>query len=319
MRRYENEAAGSTESLPASAVPAQPSTWPKGAPPGVHVMAKPTGAVCNLDCKYCFFLSKETLYPNSAFRMGDELLELYIRQTIEAQRGAHVTIAWQGGEPTLMGRAFFERAIALVEKHRRPGMRVEHTLQTNGTRLDRAWCELFRRHGVLVGLSIDGPQSLHDAYRVDKGGRGTFDRVVQAATLLREHGVDFNILCTVHAANCGHPLEVYRFFRDELGAQFIQFIPIVERVTDDRLSIVNRGWGGGRPLYTQAGRLVTARTVRPEKWGEFLIAVFDEWVRRDVGRVFVPMFEAALASWMRLPQSMCVFAETCGNFLRAGD
>ena len=278
-------------------------------------MAKPTGAVCNLDCKYCFFLSKESLYPKSSFRMRDELLELYIRQTIEAQRGPHVTIAWQGGEPTLMGLAFFERAMALVEKHRRAGMTVEHTVQTNGTRLDHAWCELFRAHGVLVGLSIDGPRRFHDAYRVDKGGRGTFDRVVDAAHLLREHGVEFNILCTVHAENADHPLEVYRFFRDELGARFIQFIPIVERVTEGRLPLANRGWGGGRPLYTQTGTFVTERTVRPEAWGHFLTAIFDEWVRRDVGRVFVPMFEAALASWLRLPQSMCVFAETCGNAL----
>ncbi|QDG53826.1 anaerobic sulfatase maturase [Persicimonas caeni] len=296
--------------------PQRPTTWPKDAPPNFHVMAKPTGAVCNLDCKYCFFLSKEALYPGSPFRMSDDVLELYISQVIEAQRSPHVTIAWQGGEPTLMGLAFFERAMELVEKYRRPQMTIEHTIQTNGTRLDEEWCAFLREHDFLVGLSIDGPRRMHDAYRVDKGGRGTFDKVARAALLLGEHGVDFNILCTVHAENASHPLEVYRFFRDRLGATFIQFIPIVERVTQETRAQANEGWGEGRdnrPLYTQRGRMVTERSVEPEQWGQFLIAVFDEWVRNDVGEVFLPQFEAALASWMRLPQSMCIFAKTCGN------
>ncbi len=271
--------------------------------------------MCNLDCKYCFFLSKEALYPESSLRMDDDVLELYIRQVIESQNFPHVTIAWQGGEPTLMGVAFFERALALVEKYRRPKMSVEHTIQTNGTRLDAAWCELFREHRILVGLSIDGPRALHDAYRVDKGGHGTFDKVVQAARLLRSHGVDFNILCSVHAKNVDYPLDVYRFFRDELKAEFIQLIPIVERMDEATGEDANLGWGNGRPLYTQAGRLVTERSVSPRSWGKFLIAIFDEWVRHDIGTVFVPMFEAALASWMRLPQSMCIFAQTCGNAL----
>ncbi len=279
-------------------------------------MAKPTGAVCNLDCKYCFFLSKEALYPGSPFRMADDALELYIQQVIESHRSPQVTIAWQGGEPTLMGLEFFERAMELVEKHRRANMTIEHTLQTNGTKLDEDWCAFFGEHNFLVGLSVDGPREMHDAYRVDKGGRGTFDKVARAAKLLGEHRVDFNILCTVHAENAGHPLEVYRFFRDELGANFIQFIPIVERVTEETRGEANQGWGAGRdgrPLYTQEGRMVTERSVAPEQWGEFLIAVFDEWVRNDVGDVFLPQFEAALASWMRLPQSMCIFAETCGD------
>lgn len=302
----------------AASNPARPQTWPKNAPSNIHVMAKPTGAVCNLDCKYCFFLSKETLYPGSPFRMADDLLELYIRQVIEAQRGPHVTIAWQGGEPTLMGLEFFERALKVVEKYRRPNMSVEHTIQTNGTKLDAEWCTFFREHDFLVGLSIDGTRVMHDAYRVDKGGRGTFDKVVGAAKLLKEHRVDFNILCTVHDQNADAPLEVYRFFRDELGAQFIQFIPIVERVSPETREQANQGWGSGRegrPLYTQHGKMVTERSVEPEKWGNFLITIFDEWVRHDVGQVFLPQFEAALASWMKLPQSMCIFAETCGDAL----
>lgn len=293
--------------------PELPAVWPRQAPTYFHVMAKPTGAICNLDCKYCFFLSKEVLYPGSPFRMSDTVLEAYIRQVIESQRSSHVTIAWQGGEPTLMGLPFFEKAMALVEKHRRPGMTFEHTLQTNGTRLDEAWCRFLLKHGFLVGLSMDGPQAMHDAYRVDKAGKPTFDKVLAAARLMQRHQVPFNILCTVHAANADHPLEVYRFFRDELEATFIQFIPIIERVTAETLAAADAGWGDGRPLYTQDGERVSARSVAPEQWGRFLTAVFDEWVRHDVGRVFVQLFESALASWCGLPPTMCVFAETCGQ------
>jgi uncharacterized protein len=283
-----------------------------------HVLAKPTGAVCNLDCTYCFFLSKEELYPESGFRMADDVLEAYIRQVIETQRVPHVAIAWQGGEPTLMGRPFFEKAIGLVKKHLRSGMTVEHTIQTNGTLLDEAWCEFFRENDFLVGLSLDGPREMHDAYRVDKGGAPTFDKVLGAARLLVRHNVNFNVLCTVHAANADHPLEVYRFLRDEVGTAFIQLIPIVERATPELLPLANRGWGdrhGSRPLYVQEGNLVTDRSVEPEKWGRFLIAVFDEWVRRDVGSVFVQMFDAALSSWLGIENPMCVFNAKCGAAL----
>jgi uncharacterized protein len=283
-----------------------------------HVLAKPTGAVCNLDCTYCFFLSKEHLYPESGFRMAEDVLEAYIRQVIETQRAPHVAIAWQGGEPTLMGRAFFERAIGLVKKYLRAGMTVEHTIQTNGTLLDDAWCEFFRENDFLVGLSLDGPREMHDAYRVDKGGAPTFDKVLGAARLLQHHRVNFNVLCTVHAANADHPLEVYRFLRDEVGTSFIQFIPIVERATPDLLPLANLGWGSrqeARPLYVQEGSLVTERSVEPDQWGHFLIAVFDEWVRRDVGNVFVQMFDAALCSWLGIENPMCIFNEKCGAAL----
>jgi uncharacterized protein len=250
--------------------------------------------------------------------MTDDVLDAYIRQVIQAQRGGHVAIAWQGGEPTLMGRAFFERAVALVKKHLRPGMTVEHTIQTNGVLLDDGWCEFFRANDFLVGLSMDGPREMHDAYRVDKGGAPTFDKVLGAARLMQRHKVEFNILCTVHAANGDHPLEVYRFFRDEVGTQFVQIIPIVERATPELLSLANKGWGDrhhARPLYVQEGNLVTERSVRPEQWGRFLIGVFDEWVRRDVGTVFVQMFDAALASWLGIQNPMCIFNETCGMAL----
>ncbi|UIE38562.1 anaerobic sulfatase maturase [Leptodesmis sichuanensis] len=275
----------------------------KNAPPTFHLLAKPTGAICNLDCQYCFFLAKEQLYPGSKFRMSDELLETYIQQLLESRQTPEVTIAWQGGEPTLMGLEFFQRSLELVEKHKKPGQQVSHTLQTNGTRLDDDWGRFFKQHHFLIGLSVDGPQPLHDTYRIDKRGRGSFEQVIQGWKILKQHQVDFNILCTVNAANGDRPLEVYRFFRDELGAEFIQFIPIIERVNEDGSTL------------TQSGNQVTARSVKPEQFGQFLISVFDEWVRRDVGKVFVQHFDAALASWVGVPPSVCIFSKTCGNAL----
>ena len=278
--------------------PALPLDRPPTAPPYFHVLAKPSGPICNLDCEYCFFLSKEALYPGDRFRMSEEVLETYVRQVLESQLAPDVTIAWQGGEPTLMGVDFFRRAMASVERHRRPGQTVHHTIQTNGTLLTDEWCELLREHRFLVGISVDGPRALHDAYRVDKKGAPTFDRVMRGLELLRRHGIEHNVLTTVHAANGDHPLDVYRFLRDEAGAEFIQLIPIVERANDTGF---------------QEGDTVTDRSVGPEQWGRFLVAVFDEWVRRDVGTVFVQMFDAALASWCGLPPAVCIFAETCGN------
>ena len=166
-----------------------------------HVMAKPTGARCNLDCAYCFFLKKDRLYPGSTFRMSDEVLEAYIRQTIEAHQVPEVTVAWQGGEPTLMGLDFFRKAVALEKKYAREGMRIENTFQTNGVLLDDDWCEFLREEGFLVGLSLDGPRELHDAYRRDRRGGSVFDKVVGAVRLMQKHQVEFNILCTVNSKN----------------------------------------------------------------------------------------------------------------------
>ena len=264
----------------------------------VHVLAKPTGAICNLDCEYCFFLSKEALYPGDRFRMSDETLRSYITQLLEAHPDGEVTIAWQGGEPTLMGVEFFRHAVELAETHRRPGQRLQHTIQTNGTLLSDEWCELFARHDFLVGVSIDGPPELHDRFRVDKRGEATSAKVLAGLELLMTHGVDVNVLCTVNAANQEHPLEVYRYFRDELGLRHMQLIPIVERDNDTGF---------------QEGDTVTDRSVDPDAWGRFLEAVFDEWVVRDVGEVFVQMFDAALASWLSLPSPVCIFKETCGD------
>ena len=278
-------------------------------PPAFHLLAKPTGAVCNLDCAYCFFLSKELLYPGSRFRMAEELLETYIRQLIEGHRTPEVTIAWQGGEPTLMGLDFFRRSVELAHAHA-DGRRIEHTIQTNGTLLDDAWAAFFAEHDFLVGISIDGPRELHDAYRVDKGGKGSFDRVLRGLGFLREHGVEFNTLTTLHAVNAGRALEVYRFLRDECGSRFHQYIPIIERVEGENGG-ARSSWRD-RPLYTQQGSEVSARSVTAEQYGRFLIDVFEEWVRRDVGEVFVQMFDVALANWVGEPPSLCIHSETCG-------
>lgn len=269
---------------------------PPTAPPGFHVMAKPTGAICNLDCSYCFYLDKEALYPGGRFRMNDQVMEAYIRQTLEAHRIPEVTLAWQGGEPTLMGLPFFRQVVETAERYRRPGQRLIHSLQTNATLIDEEWAEFLAREGFLVGVSLDGPPELHDALRVDKRGRPTSDRVLRGLRLLQEHGVEHNLLCTVNAANAGHPLEVYRYLRDDCGGRFLQFIPVVERDP-----------AGEQP------EAVGEHSVRPEQWGRFLTAVFDEWLRRDVGTVFVQAFDSALAAWMGLPSALCIFAETCGD------
>ena len=266
--------------------------------PAFHVMAKPTGARCNLRCDYCFFLEKEQLYPGSEFRMTGEVMEAYIAQTAQAQRVPQVTLAWQGGEPTLMGLDFFRRARAAEEGRVPAGMAVERTLQTNGVLLDDEWCAFLAENDYLVGLSIDGPRELHDAYRHDLGGRPVFDRVVAAARRLQKHGAEFNVLCTINAANARHPLDVYRFFRDELDARYVQLIPIVEVETPP---------AEGRP------GTVSERSVRPADYGDFLNAIFDEWVRRDVGEMFVQTFDGVLAAYVRGVSSLCIFQPVCGE------
>jgi uncharacterized protein len=287
-----------------------------GNPPAFHLLAKPTGPICNLDCEYCFFLSKEMLYPGDRFRMADEMLETYLQQLLESHLTPQVTVAWQGGEPTMMGLDFFKRSVELVEKHRKPWQTIDYTIQTNGTLLHERWAQFFKENRFLVGLSVDGPRQLHDAYRVDPRGVGSFDRVMRGFEVLKSHEVDVNVLCTVHRANQEHPLDVYRFFRDEMGVRFMQFIPIVERTTETLLPLANLGWSpnrkGKRPLYVQAGNMVTERSVDPEAYGRFLIEVFDEWVGNDVGEVFVQMFDVALANWYGEPPGLCVFSETCG-------
>lgn len=283
-----------------------------------HLLSKPTGAICNLGCKYCFFLSKEALYPGSKFQMDDATLERYISQLFASSPGPEVNVAWQGGEPTLMGLDFFKRSVELAKKYKKPDQSILHTIQTNGTQLNDEWCEFFKKNNYLVGISIDGPKAMHDAYRVTKGGQGTFDEVLRGWELLKKHAVDANILCTVHAANEDHGLEVYRFFRDTLKAEHIQFIPIVERATEETLAVANEGWqerpGAKRILYKQSGRLVTERSVNSEKFGRFLIDVFEEWIKADVGRVYVRTFDVALGSWLG-QHNLCIVSPTCGNAL----
>ena len=288
---------------------------PADAPPGFHLLAKPSGSTCNIDCTYCFFLSKEALYPNESQRMSEATLETYICQLLESHRMPQVTVAWQGGEPTLMKLEFFKRSVELVEQYRRPGQVVQHTFQTNGILLDDEWCAFFKKNNFLVGLSVDGPREIHDTYRVDRGKLGTFDRVMHGWRHLRTHGVDFNILCTVNAANQDHGRAVYRFFRDEMEAKWVQFIPIVERATAETLQIANLGWsdrpGTKRLLYTQSGNLVTERSVGSKQYGQFLVDIFEEWVRQDVGQVFVQMFDVTLEAYFDR-HLLCIHAPTCG-------
>ncbi len=286
--------------------------------PAYHLLAKPAGAACNLGCQYCFFLSKENLYPGESHLMDEATLERYIRQLIESSPGPEVQIAWQGGEPMLRGLDFYRSSVRLADKYRKPHQRILHTIQTNGTLVDDEWATFFKQNNYLVGLSVDGPRRLHDAYRVTKKNEGSFDDVMRGWNRLRGHDVDVNVLCAIHAANADHPLEVYRFFRDELKAQFIQLIPIVERATPQTIALANLGWGGlkgtDRPLYKQEGHLVTARSVSADKFGQFLIDIFDEWVVRDVGKVYVTTFDVALGSWLG-QHNLCIVSPTFGNAL----
>jgi uncharacterized protein len=278
--------------------------------PGFHIMTKPVGPICNLDCHYCFYLEKEKLYPQtSTWKMADDVLETYIRQYIEAQKAPVITFAWQGGEPTLLGVDYF-RKIVEIEKQYANGKRIENTLQTNGILLDDRWGEFLAENRFLVGLSLDGPRSLHDRYRVDKGGKPTFDRVMRGLGSLRKHGVEFNTLTVVQRHNSYYPLEVYRFLK-EAGSGFMQFIPVVERIAKapGASSLVLIAPASQEPAS------VSSWSVEPVQYGKFLCAIFDEWVRSDVGRYFVQIFDVALESWLGLPPGLCVFAETCGAAL----
>jgi len=266
-------------------------------PRAFHIMTKPRGPICNLNCAYCYYLPKEQLYPGSDFRMADEVLESFTKQYIESQQVPEVTFGWQGGEPLLMGIEFFERAVAYQKQYQKPGVRIINTLQTNGTLIDEAWARFFHDHNFLIGLSLDGPQPMHDAYRLDKAGNPTWERVMRGKRLMDEYDVEHNILCTVHAANADHPVETYRFFRDVAEAEFIQFIPIVRRDNE---------------TGHQEGLEVKDQSVTAEQYGQFLIGVFDEWVRHDVGRLFVQIFDVALAAWTGRRPGLCVFEPICG-------
>jgi len=282
------------------------------APLGFQIMAKPIGPACNLACRYCYYLSKSELYPGTTgFRMSDGVLESFVRQYIAAQTAPEIPFAWQGGEPLLLGVDFFRRVVELQRKHCPPSRRVSNAIQTNGTLLTSEWCGFLRDSNFLVGISIDGPRPLHDQYRVDRRGQPSFDKTCRGLELLVRHGVEFNTLSVVHRQNARQPLEVYRFLRAH-GSRFMQFIPLVER-TGGRPGVLAEAPDpvAGPPLDAP----VTPWTVEPLAFGGFLCAIFDEWLRHDVGEVFVQVFEVQLALTMGVPSALCVFAETCGKGL----
>ncbi|MGO9241818.1 MAG: anaerobic sulfatase maturase [Bryobacteraceae bacterium] len=283
---------------------------------GFHVLAKPIGPICNLDCKYCFYLDKEKLYPDERkWRMSDAVLEEYIRQYVQAQPGSEVAFTWQGGEPTLLGVDFFRKVVALQEKHAN-GKKISNALQTNGVLLNGEWCDLFAEHRFLIGISIDGPRELHDRYRVDKGGKSSFDAVVRGMELLKREQVEFNTLTVVHRANSQRPLDVYRFLK-EMGSGFIQFIPLVERHAAPQMKLLGLSLDQPPVIGEKStdSSPVTSWSVESKQYGRFLCEIFDEWARQDIGRVFVQLFDVALGNWMDLGSSLCVFAEKCGAAL----
>ncbi|KHT64374.1 sulfatase maturase [Photobacterium gaetbulicola] len=273
-----------------------------------HVMAKPSGSVCNIDCEYCFYLEKEKLYPERQknWRMDDETLEAFIRQYIEAQNGDTIQFAWQGGEPTLLGIDFYKKVIQLCQQY--GGTKtISHAFQTNGIVINDEWCKLFKENNFLIGVSIDGPEDLHDAYRTNTSGRGTHDKVLNAIELLKQHKVEFNTLTVVNDKNVKQPLRTYQYLKS-IGSNFIQFIPLVEREASDSTSsdtwLVNPDEKHGK---------VTRWSVKPKEYGNFLNKIFDHWVENDVGRIFVQQFDATLTTWIGQPSPICVFAPRCGH------
>lgn len=284
----------------------------------VHLMAKPVGPVCNLDCHYCFYLEKKSLFPPAQrFAMSDEVLRAYIEQNIRHEPGPEVLFTWQGGEPMLRGLAFYQRAYAL-QQELAGGKTIRNALQTNGVLLDEAWCAFLSEAGFMVGLSLDGPREIHDSQRVDRRGAPTFDAVMASLRLLQRYRIEFNILVTVTPVVASAPLPVYRFLK-EAGVRHIQFNPVVERVAAERDSSRGLSFAEppacGRASISMNTVAVSPHTVGAEAYGAFLIAIFDEWVRHDVGSVHVMNFEWALAAWLQLPATVCLFADNCGRAL----
>jgi uncharacterized protein len=289
---------------------------------GIHLMAKPIGPLCNLDCSYCFYLEKEALFPpRERFRMPDDVLERYVQRYIEAQATPEVEFTWQGGEPTLMGVDFFRKAVALQRRFAN-GKTIRNTLQTNGTLLDDEWGEFLAREKFLIGLSLDGPRALHDVHRYDKQGKSSFDDTVRGLAVLKRHGIDFNVLVTVSRQNSREPLAVYRFLREQ-GVTHIQFNPVVERIPQPKEQVIGLHFSRPPKLAVALSsnrrergvtdHLVTEQSVEPLAYGDFLIAIYDEWVRHDVGQIHVMNFEWALAAWCQLPATVCLFSPRCGK------
>ena len=272
----------------------------------LYVMLKPAGAHCNLACKYCYYLEKNKLYPTAQRHlMSDEMLEQFTREYIEAQTMSQVLFTWHGGEPLLRSIDFYRKALSLQQKYA-GGRRIDNVIQTNGTLLTDEWCEFFAQNHWLVGISIDGPQPDHDHYRLTAAGKTSWKKVMQGIKLLKKHGVEWNAMAVVNAYNANHPMEFYRFFKEN-GCQFLQFTPIVERLTRHE---------DGRTLASLADKdeiSLSEASVAPEQWGYFLCAIFDEWVRKDVGKIFVEIFDCTLANWMGISPGICAYSKECGH------
>lgn len=272
----------------------------------LYVMLKPAGAHCNLACKYCYYLEKNKLYPTAQRHlMSDEMLEQFTREYIEAQTMNQVLFTWHGGEPLLRSIDFYRKALSLQQKYA-GGRHIDNVIQTNGTLLTDEWCEFFAQNHWLVGISIDGPQPDHDHYRLTAAGKPSWKKVMQGIKLLKKHGVEWNAMAVVNAYNANHPLEFYRFFKEN-GCQFLQFTPIVERLTRHE---------DGRTLASLADKdeiSLSEASVAPEQWGYFLCAIFDEWVRKDVGKIFVEIFDCTLANWMGISPGICAYSKECGH------
>lgn len=272
----------------------------------LYVMLKPAGAHCNLACKYCYYLEKNKLYPTAQRHlMSDEMLEQFTREYIEAQTMNQVLFTWHGGEPLLRSIDFYRKALSLQQKYA-GGRHIDNVIQTNGTLLTDEWCEFFAQNHWLVGISIDGPQPYHDHYRLTAAGKPSWKKVMQGIKLLKKHGVEWNAMAVVNAYNANHPLEFYRFFKEN-GCQFLQFTPIVERQTRHE---------DGRTLASLADKNeipLSEASVTPEQWGYFLCAIFDEWVRKDVGKIFVEIFDCTLANWMGISPGICAYSKECGH------
>jgi uncharacterized protein len=288
---------------------------PEGAPQGLHVVAKPIGPACNLNCEYCFYLEKQALFPaGELYRMPDKVLSAFIADYIASQPTPVVEFVWQGGEPTLLGMDFFKRVVEL-QKPFAKGRTITNSLQTNGTLLDDEWCRFLKKHNFMVGISLDGPKEIHDRYRRDRKGRGTFEQAMRGLKLLQKHRVEYNVLACVARDTAAKPLEVYRFLR-EAGVEFIQCTPIVERLPDAQIAGLGLRLASPATMDSREGQgEITPWSVEPETWGEFLIGVFEEWVRNDVGKVFVMNFECALNAWIGNPSPVCVHAQQCGRSL----
>ncbi len=282
---------------------------------GLHIVAKPIGPTCNLDCAYCFYLEKQTLYgAGEYFRMPDEVLAAFIKGYVEAQPTPLVEFVWQGGEPTLLGIDFFRRVVELQRPYAQ-GKTITNSLQTNGTLLDEAWCRFLTRHGFMVGISLDGPREIHDRNRLDRQGKGSFDAVMRGLKLLQKHGVEYNVMASVARETARQPLEVYRFFKEQ-GVEFVQFVPIIERLPAAAERQLGLKLAGPAALdRAEPNTVVTPWTVLPEEYGDFLIAIYEEWVRNDVGTTFVMNFEWALGAWIGNPSPVCVHARQCGRSL----